>query len=103
MRLIDADDFLDLFYVASAGQDKEFIKTVEAVAEDTPTIDPVHAAGWCYCRECKHGRKPSRNNAPEMYFKSDCVVCECYDVVGDDPMIYVPDHFCSYGRREEKE
>ena len=38
-RYIDVDDFLDLFYVASAGQDKNFIKVVEAVLEDTPTAD----------------------------------------------------------------
>ena len=22
--------------------------------EDAPTIDPVHAAGACYCQECKY-------------------------------------------------
>lgn len=22
--------------------------------DEFPTIDPVHAAGACYCRECKH-------------------------------------------------
>lgn len=52
MRLIDADDFLSLFYSASAGQDKEFIKTVEMVVEDTPTIDaePVRHGKWMYHR-----------------------------------------------------
>ena len=42
-KLIYADDFLDLFYVASAGQDKEFIKTVEMVVEDTPTVSVITA------------------------------------------------------------
>ena len=48
MRLIDANDFLDLFYVASAGQDKAFVETVEMVVEDTPTIDavPVVRGRW---------------------------------------------------------
>ena len=48
MRLIYVDDFLDLFYVASAGQDRAFIETVEMVVEDTPTIDavPVVRAHW---------------------------------------------------------
>ena len=67
MRLIDADDFLDLFYVASAGQDKEFIKAVEMVVEDTPTIDaePVRRGRWIddmyfdepvtRCTWCNHG------------------------------------------------
>lgn len=39
MRLINADDFLDLFYVASAGQDKRFRQVVEMVVEDVPTVD----------------------------------------------------------------
>lgn len=26
--------------------------------EDAPTIDPVHAAGACYCRECRNYNKP---------------------------------------------
>lgn len=43
-RLMYADDFLDLFYVASAGQDKAFFKTVEMVVEDTPTVDAVEVA-----------------------------------------------------------
>ena len=50
-RLIYADDFLDLFYAASAGQDKAFISTVEMVVEDTPTIDAVEMVR---CKDCKH-------------------------------------------------
>ena len=47
-RYIDADDFLDLFYVASAGQDKAFVRTVEMVVEDTPTADvePMRHGKW---------------------------------------------------------
>ena len=47
-RYIAADDFLDLFYVASAGQDKAFIETVEMVVADTPTADvaPVVHGKW---------------------------------------------------------
>lgn len=25
--------------------------------DEFPTIDPVHAAGACYCRECKHWKE----------------------------------------------
>lgn len=47
-RLIDANDFLDLFYVASAGQDRAFVATVEMVVKDTPTIEaePVRHGIW---------------------------------------------------------
>ena len=55
------------------------------------------------CKDCKHGRKTNRIMSPEKFFKEDCVVCECEDVVGDEPMIYVPTHFCSYGERRDEE
>ena len=48
-RCIYADDFLDLFYVASAGQDKMFVKVVEQVVEDTPTADVVQVIR---CKDC---------------------------------------------------
>ena len=49
-RYIDADDFLDLFYVAAMGQDQEFIKTVEMVLDDTPTADVVEVVRCKYCK-----------------------------------------------------
>ena len=54
-RYIDAEDFLDLFYVASIGQDKEFIKTVEMVIADTPTADVVEVkhGEWVYDHWCE--------------------------------------------------
>lgn len=64
-RLISADDFLDLFYVASAGQDKAFVKTVEMVVEDTPTIDAV---------EVVHGEW-LQTKEPLGSYDVDCVEC----------------------------
>lgn len=49
-RYIDENDFLDLFYVASAGQDKAFIAAVEMVIADTPTADVVEVVR---CRDCE--------------------------------------------------
>ena len=54
------------------------------------------------CKDCKHGRKTNKIMSPEKFFKEDCVVCECEDVVGDEPMIYVPTHFCSCGTPKER-
>ena len=78
MRLIDADDFLDLFYVASAGQDKAFINVVEMVVADTPTIDaePVRSGQWIedwprwVCSYCK-----SFNVEHAEYVPNDCMDC----------------------------
>lgn len=50
-RYIAVDDFLDLFYVASAGQDKAFIETAEMVVADTPTADVIEVVRRV---ECKH-------------------------------------------------
>ena len=63
-RPMYVDDFLDLFYVASAGQDKAFVKTVEMVVEDTPTVDAV---------EVVHGRWIT--SATTWCEKAICSVC----------------------------
>lgn len=75
-RLIYANDFLDLFYVASAGQDKSFIKTVEMVLEDTPSVEVKHGRwiqhnkgqnNWVECSECNTVGSP---------FWKRCPICE---------------------------
>jgi hypothetical protein len=45
-RYIDAEEFFEGFCIYAIGQDKNFIKAVETVLEDTPTADVV---------EVKHG------------------------------------------------
>ena len=56
------------------------------------------------CSKCIYGRPIDNTKCPEKYYKDDCVVCECEDVVGCEPMIYPPNHFCSYGKKKsEKE
>ena len=100
-RLIDAENYRNLF-------NEEFKKTMELIRKgethlDTlaegfteadrviralPTIDPVHAADACYCRECKH-------------YDHGCCVVKRY--IGDDHIISMPqDGFCSFGRRREE-
>lgn len=68
VRYIDADDFLDLFYVAAAGQDKAFIETVEMVLDEQPTADVV---------EVKHGRWiPHATMEKHPYARNhDCSKC----------------------------
>lgn len=54
--------------------------------ENAPTIDPVHAAGGCYCRECNFwdsdGRCEPLKNGLIIEFTE-------------------PNDFCSYGERKE--
>ncbi len=82
-RLIDADNFLDLFYVASAGQDKAFVSAVEMVAEDTPTIDAVEVVR---CGECIHSAR-SPFGHPVLRW---CPILDSHRR---------PDWFCADGRR----
>lgn len=74
-------------------------KAVEAAINGTPTADVVEVVR---CKDCKYGRPIDKTKEPEKYFKGDCIVCECWNVVGDKPTIYIPHHFCSYGEREER-
>lgn len=54
------------------------------------------------CSNCKYSRPLNRTKSPEKYYKDSCVVCECEDVVGDEYMIYLGTHYCSYGERRMK-
>lgn len=96
-RLIDAENYRNLF-------NEEFKKTMELIRKgethlDTlaegfteadrviralPTIDPVHAAGACYCRECKHWK-------------------EHYDYCKEFAAERNQGDFCSRGQRREED
>lgn len=50
---------------------------------DAPTIDPVHAAGACYCLECRNYNKPRLGWCSHHMDREN------------------PDDFCSWGKRME--
>lgn len=89
MRLIDADkcyrDYCSGFEGAvSEGEMDRMAYQISAA----PTINPVHAAGACYCRECK--------NNPDLKTRTKGMLwCRQWhkEVKQDD--------FCSYGERRE--
>lgn len=74
---------------------RDIVKAIE----DAPAIDPVHAAGACYCRECDLWNDWDKvsNDKPETY------VCSCARWSNEDGYIVYtkPDDFCSYGNRRE--
>lgn len=51
-RLIDANEAKA--FAAECWPKPEYRIAIDALLDNCPTIDPVHAAGACYCRECKH-------------------------------------------------
>lgn len=85
MRLIDITGFCE-----SLG-DHETVSGVLTKLSKQPTIDLVHAAGGCYCRECTYAEHLI-NGAGKRY-----ELCKYEDVDG----VRWPDDFCSVGEREE--
>lgn len=67
----------------------EVVDMIQDCIDNTPTIDPVHAAGACYCRECKYF-DPDENIAPNT---GSCSFVE---------MVRFFDDFCSKGERKEE-
>lgn len=72
------------------GHEQQYISAMYDRIKKAPTIDPVHAAGGCYCRECKHGyervgRKPYG----------------CYLHGKSGITLHEPNDFCSDGEPEE--
>lgn len=90
-RLIDADDFLkwlDVGHLRNPGEVCFCEADVAHMIKSRATIDPVHAAGACYCRECIFAR--------ERYGNLECINGVAYRNTWNNP-----DMFCSYGRRRE--
>ena len=72
-------------YMGDTLMSYEVADMIEDCIENTPTINPVHAAGGCYCRECV-------NNIPDGNGKPYCIWLELYtkDL----------DFFCRDGQRK---
>ena len=62
-KIVYAEDVLDAFYVASAGQDKMFIDIVEMVVEDVPDAD---------VEEVKHGENIGTLHPVDEFICSEC-------------------------------
>lgn len=70
------------------------------IADHIPTADVREVV---LCKNCIYGRAPDLHKSPEKYYRSDCVVCQCEDTIGDEPMIYPPTHYCGYGKTVTQE
>lgn len=83
MRLGDLDALRE--HWLENGKNKYFYDAnsfLESIDEQ-PTVDPVHAAGACYCRECKWIEK-------------------CMHHKEEEGGIFGPDDFCSSGEPKEE-
>lgn len=61
------------------------------------TMDVV---GVVRCGKCKHSKPIDTKVPPYKYYRPECVMCYCEEVVGDEPAVYLPTHFCSFGKRK---
>ena len=97
MRLVDIADFSDSL------TNCETVSTVSEVLtklSKQPTIDPVKAAGGCYCRECKHYHAGTGWCDQLSYFQtSDGEPCSPAESM--DWKMFRENDFCSHGKRKE--
>ena len=61
-------------------------KCLEEIIDNEPSVDPVHAAGGCYCRECA---------------RKDSTACPAYDAPFMRTSLRIK--FCSEGQRKEND
>lgn len=89
MRLIDADTLN-----ARLSRDATPYFTVCDI-ENAPTIDPVRAAGGCYCKECRRWKPDGSYGMDLDGVKRPYGACEITHHCHKD------NHFCGYGRLRE--
>lgn len=88
-RLIDANELKKRAYPFPCSIGREYAVSLRQI-NDTATIDHIHAAGACYCRECRYYKAGDKTLGDCMRFKENV-----YCIRIDD--------FCSYGERRESE
>lgn len=81
------------------GYDKA-IDLAYGMAENAPTIDPVHAAGACYCRECTCWNRHD-DILPDGRFPDWGYCSKMLDSDSEIEITTLENDFCSYGQRRE--
>lgn len=99
MRLIDADALIERIKYLSHEYKRVRIDTVTGCLltnSVSPTVDPIHAAGGCYCKECLHSEPVEYKFADDWIVPIDEYWC-------NEHKITMPlDGFCSEGRKDDK-
>ena len=88
MRLIDADTCWNRILNGCC-------YTTEAAIMGTPTIDPIHTADGCYCRECFHSELEEHEDNEGWVTQMDEYWCNKHKI--NMPL----NGFCSEGRKDE--
>lgn len=99
MRLIDADALIERIKYSSHEYERVRIDAVTGcLLTDfvSPTIDPIHVTGSCYCKECTY-YEPIRNY-PDCSKILPCGYCYYWNYEeGESPNEVEENDFCSRG------
>lgn len=103
MAYIKKESIIDFITKGLNNPNKEKAYGYDAVEilTEIEFMQPADAVEVVRCEKCLHGRNIDKNKVPEKYYRPECIVCKCEEVVGDEPMIYPPTHYCSFGKPKE--
>lgn len=104
-RLIDADDFLkwlDVGHLRNPGEVCFCEADVAHMIKSRATIDPVHAAGACYCRECTCWNRHD-DILPDCRFPDWGYCSKMLDSDSEIEITTLENDFCSRGQRLEED
>ena len=96
MSLINREALLSYADLWASCGEHYTAEDVIMMIKTAPTVDAVPVVR---CRECKHHR--DKNEQEQQYLVEDILICTSPDATEDCWNAVWPDHFCSYGEREE--
>lgn len=80
----------------------EAVSDFQSIIDSVPVVDAVEVVR---CKDCIHskllGDTPLIKENPWKYYRSDCRICGCHDLIGDEFLLVEDEFFCAYGKRKE--
>lgn len=99
MLLIDYQEAIDRYHaewdkqdICDGAEDRDWLKRC---FDEAPTVDPVHAAGGCYCQECVRWEPDGSYGLDLDGVRHPYGACNATHCFSRD------DHFCGHGRQKE--
>lgn len=106
MILKEIDGFVPSYKETNNSDDYNngFADGVLFVMDELDRAPTVDAAPVVRCGECEHSfvleDSPLATEPPYKYYRKDCVMCGCEDLVGDYPVVVTDTFYCGYGKQK---
>lgn len=100
MKITDVQPLIEKLQADYHGMLSDESMKIYKIIQMLDNLPIIQAEKVTKCFNCKYSRPIDRTKSPEKYYREDCIVCECEDVVGDESMIYLKEHFCSFGKEK---